>query len=168
MTSFCSINSYLNDCWLLSMQAKTLIQTCIGIGITSATSAFEAWGQTSCGSIISSRNNSILLIYYNGANWAFHTIWSTSRDVSHFHEIIFPRWSEWFNYLFHFGLYLLLKKLYSLPIANSGSDELNTFFKLFIVLLIILFEKFIHLLWCILFASLDKVITVSFECRCFN
>ncbi len=168
MTAFCSVDTHFDDGWLFCMEAQTLVEAFALIWVTSGASVFEARGQTSGGSVVSCWDHSVFLVDNDGANWAFHAIRSSAGDISDFHEILLPGRAERFDNLLFFELDLVFEEADSLAIANTSFDKLKTFFKLFIVFLIIFVDESFELFGSVVNLSFEDKVMVSLEGRGFN
>lgn len=144
-----------------------MIETFIWIWVTSGTSVLETGCQAFGCSIIACWNYTILAVDNNCTNWAFHAIRSSTSDICNFHKIFFPGWSKGFEYLLFFVFNLLMEKQEALPVTDSGFNEIETLFELFIILPVIFFDEFLQLLGSVFNWGFNKVILVSFVGWCF-
>ena len=144
------------------MEADTLIQTLIGVGVASLTSIFKTRGQSSSCSVVASRNYSVIIIHYYCTYWTFHAVRSSTGDISYFHEILIPRWTKWFNYSLNFIVYLLFKELDILFIYQSQFDKLETLVIVITIKFIIFFYKLFKAVGCVLYFALSDEVCISF------
>jgi hypothetical protein len=70
--------------------------------------------------------------------------------------------------LLFFELDLVFEKSDSLAVANTSFDEFKTFFKLFVVLLIVFADECSELFGSVINLSFDDKVMVSFESRGFD
>ena len=163
MAALCLVYSHFNDCWLLSVQAQTLIQALALIWITTAASIFKARHQSSSSSVVSCWNHSVLFVDNHSAHWTFHAVGSSTSNISNFHEVLFPWGSERFYDLLFLKFNLVFQKLSALSVTNSSFYEFQTFFEFFIILLIVFDNELFKLLRCVFNLSFNDKVMVSFE-----
>lgn len=162
MTAFCSVYANFNNRWLFCMKAQTHVQTFAFIWVAARASFFVARRQTSRSPVVSCWNHSVFLVDNNGANWTFHTIGSSAGDISDFHEILLPRRPKRLDNLLFFKFDLVFEEANSLAVANTSLYEFKTFFKLFVVLLIVFADESSELFGIVLNLSFNDKVMVSF------